>query len=75
MLSTVTERGQTAIPAAIRKLHGLKPHTLLQWVDDGRSIRIVPIPADTIKSLRGKFPKGSLSRALAKSRQEERSFG
>jgi AbrB family looped-hinge helix DNA binding protein len=54
MQTAVTKRGQTVIPAAIRKRHRIKGGARLVWLDDGETIRIVPTPADPIASLRGR---------------------
>lgn len=54
MQTAVTKRGQTVIPAAIRKRHRIKGGARLVWLDDGETIRIVPTPADPITSLRGR---------------------
>jgi bifunctional DNA-binding transcriptional regulator/antitoxin component of YhaV-PrlF toxin-antitoxin module len=75
MESTVTVRGQTAIPVAIRKKYNIKPKTKLEWIDDGHTITVLPIPQDTIKALKGKFKDVGLREALIKSRQEERKRG
>ncbi len=75
MISTVTVRGQTVIPASVRRRYNIVPHTRLEWVDDGHSINVVPVPADPVKALRGKYRGGSLSKALARSRMEERKRG
>jgi bifunctional DNA-binding transcriptional regulator/antitoxin component of YhaV-PrlF toxin-antitoxin module len=71
MESTVTERGQTAIPAALRKKYGLKPHMKLVWVDTGGGIRVVPVPTDAVKSFRGVFKGLGLTDSLLKDRREE----
>ena len=71
MESTVTERGQTAIPAALRKKYGLKAHMKLVWVDTGGGIRVVPVPTDTVKSFRGVFKGLGLTESLLKDRREE----
>jgi AbrB family looped-hinge helix DNA binding protein len=39
MKSTVTARGQTAIPAEIRRRYNIKPNTKLEWIDDGQTRR------------------------------------
>jgi AbrB family looped-hinge helix DNA binding protein len=72
MMSTVTQRGQTAIPAAIRKRYNISAYTRLEWIDDGRSITVVPVLRDPIIELRGRYSGKGLSRALERSRQEER---
>lgn len=71
MESTVTERGQTAIPAALRKKYGLKAHMKLVWVDTGGGIRVVPVATDAVKSFRGMFKGLGLTESLLKDRGEE----
>jgi len=71
MESTITERGQTAIPAALRKKYGLKAHMKLVWVDTGGGIRVVPVPTDAVKSFRGMFKGLGLTESLLKDRREE----
>jgi len=75
MESTVTVRGQTAIPAAIRKKYNIKPKSKIEWIDDGHTITIMPIPEDPIKALKGRFKDANLLQALVKSREEERKRG
>ncbi|UCD86131.1 MAG: AbrB/MazE/SpoVT family DNA-binding domain-containing protein [Deltaproteobacteria bacterium] len=70
MQTTISERGQTSIPAEIRKELNLKAKTKLAWMVDGDLIIVMPIPDDPIKAFRGKS-KG-LTEALLKSRREER---
>jgi AbrB family looped-hinge helix DNA binding protein len=72
MESTVTVRGQTAIPAAIRRRYNISPKTKLEWIDDGYTITVLPIPQDPIKALKGKFKDVDLLKALLESRKEER---
>jgi AbrB family looped-hinge helix DNA binding protein len=72
MLSKVSTRGQTAIPAQIRKKHGIKPQTQLQWIDSGDLIIVVPIEDDPITAFRGKSKGKGLLKALLEGRREER---
>jgi AbrB family looped-hinge helix DNA binding protein len=53
MQTAVTKRGQTVIPAAIRKRYHIGQGVHLVWLDDGETIRVVPVPDDPLKSLRG----------------------
>jgi AbrB family looped-hinge helix DNA binding protein len=75
MESTVTVRGQTVIPAAIRRRYNIKPKTKLAWIDDGHTITVLPIPQDSIKAIKGKSKDADLLKALLKSRKEERKRG
>jgi bifunctional DNA-binding transcriptional regulator/antitoxin component of YhaV-PrlF toxin-antitoxin module len=53
MRTTMTSRGQTVVPAKIRRDHQLHPQTQLEWIDDGETIRVVPIPPDSIRAAKG----------------------
>lgn len=72
MFSTVSTRGQTAIPADIRKRHDIKPHSKLQWIDEGDVIIVVPIAEDPIAAFRGKSKGKGLVKALLQARREDR---
>ena len=73
MRTTVTSRGQTVVPAKIRKDHQIHPQTQLEWIDDGETIRVVPLPSDTIRLAKG-LSKG-LHQKLLKERGQERRRG
>ena len=75
MLSTVTVRGQTAIPVALRRRYGISPKSHIEWIDDGHSIAIVPRAADPIKALRGKYRGHKPGLALSRLRKDERKRG
>jgi bifunctional DNA-binding transcriptional regulator/antitoxin component of YhaV-PrlF toxin-antitoxin module len=53
MKTTATARGQTVVPAKIRKDHQIGSQTQLKWIDDGEIIRVVPLPADTMRAAKG----------------------
>ncbi len=72
MVSTVTVRGQTAIPAVIRRKYNILPHTKIQWIDDGHSISVVPVPKDPVKALRGMIKGVDLLGELLKERRKDR---
>jgi AbrB family looped-hinge helix DNA binding protein len=72
MQTAVTKRGQTVIPAAIRKRHQIGGGAHLVWLDDGETIRIVPTPADPIASLRGRGRGEKLTERLLKERRADR---
>jgi bifunctional DNA-binding transcriptional regulator/antitoxin component of YhaV-PrlF toxin-antitoxin module len=73
MRTTVTSRGQTVIPAKIRKEHQIGVSTKLEWIDDGETIRVVPLPPDAIRAAKG-ISKG-LHQRLLKERELERQRG
>jgi len=75
MTSTVTVRGQTAIPAAIRRRYKLQAHSLIEWIDDGHSLTVVPVPHDPVKALRGIYRGRGLTGALVAERLKERARG
>ncbi len=72
METAVTKRGQTVIPAAIRKRYGLTEGGYLAWLDDGETIRVVPIPADPVRGLRGHGRGEGLTAALLAERHKDR---
>ena len=67
--STVGERGQTAIPARIRRRFGLRPGKKLDWVDNGKTISVVPVVKDPIAEYRGSSKGRKLSNLLLKERK------
>ena len=72
METTLTERGQTVIPAEIRKRYKLKKGTKLVWLDNGKTITVIPIPDDPLKALRGSGKGERLSAKLLEERSKER---
>ena len=72
MTTTVSSRGQTVIPAEIRKRHALTEQSRLAWIDDGGTIRVIPLPAGAQEFGRGMAKELKLSQALLSDRTEER---
>ncbi|WP_372825647.1 AbrB/MazE/SpoVT family DNA-binding domain-containing protein [Polaromonas sp.] len=70
MQSTITERGQTVVPAQIRKLFHLSPADRLEWLVDKDGIRVLPVRSDPIAAFRGRGAGGSTKRLLADRRKE-----
>jgi AbrB family looped-hinge helix DNA binding protein len=72
MTTTISSRGQTVIPAEIRARHHLTEQSRLAWIDDGQTIRVVPLAAGANKYGRGIAKDLDLARALRADRAEER---
>lgn len=75
MTTTLSDRGQTVVPAEIRKAHNLGASSRLEWVDDGMCIRVIPLGNDSIAAARGLFAGRKLTKALLKSRMADRARG
>lgn len=74
MVTSITSRGQTVIPAELRRRWGIdqEPGWRLGWIDDGEGIRVLPIPPDPIKALRGRGKGERLLEHLLQDRARER---
>jgi AbrB family looped-hinge helix DNA binding protein len=76
MRSTVSSRGQTAVPAEIRRRFNLKEKSRLEWIVDGDAITVLPVPDDAVSafrgSLKGKYSAHALRKARARDRARER---
>ena len=70
MQSTITTRGQTVIPAAIRRQFHLSPADRLEWLLDNDVIRVVPVRANPVEAFRGQGKGGSTARLLAARQQD-----
>ena len=75
MRTLVTKRGQTVVPAAIRKRHQIKEGDRLLWLDDGSTIRVLPVAGDPIKTLRGAGRGEGLTKRLLEERARDRERG
>ena len=72
MQTAVTKRGQTVIPAQIRKRYQIRPGDYLVWLDDGQTIKVIPVPADSIHALRGRGRGERLVERLLVTRSKDR---
>ena len=71
--TVVSRRGQTVVPASIRRRHQIAEGDTLIWMDDGRVIKVFPLPDDAVTALRGSG-KGEhlLERLLAERERDQR---
>ena len=65
MRSTITARGQTVIPAAIRRHFHLTQTDRLEWVVENNTLRVVPVRENPIDEFRGQGSGGAVTRLLA----------
>lgn len=72
MRTLVSSRGQTVIPASVRRRHHIADGDHILWIDEGRTIRLVPLPADPIAALRGAGRGERLVERLLEERRAER---
>ncbi len=72
METTVTERGQTAIPAQIRRRYRLTAHTKIMWLETREGLTIVPLSEDPMRTLKGRYSGYDLGASLLRDRKIER---
>jgi AbrB family looped-hinge helix DNA binding protein len=72
LTTTITKRAQTVVPAPIRQRHNIQPGDTLAWIDDGEAVKVILLPSDPIRALRGSGKGEALLQRLLASRQEER---
>jgi AbrB family looped-hinge helix DNA binding protein len=72
MRTRVTSRGQVSVPSEVRKKLRIKANTTLEWVVEGATARVIPIPDDPVAAFRGSGRKGMVKRLLQERRQDQR---
>lgn len=65
----MTQRGQTAVPAKIRKRFGIHTGQKLEWAEDGNVIYLLPASRDPIKTFRGSSKGTDLTDVLLRERR------
>ena len=79
MTVTVSVKGQTVIPAELRKRYGIVPNSRIEFIDTGKEIVVVPLPkGDRFKNSFGVLREagsGDLIKARRKERLRERQKG
>jgi len=74
MQTTVSKRGQTAIPAHIRQKYNIGSQAKLEWLDEAGVITVIPIPKDAISHYRGRGKGEKLVERLLKERKKQRNL-
>ncbi|MGB5830860.1 MAG: AbrB/MazE/SpoVT family DNA-binding domain-containing protein [Thiohalocapsa sp.] len=72
MRSTITARGQTVIPAEVRRRFSLGPADRLEWIVEPQGIRVVPVRADPVEAFRGQGKGRATQRLLDDRRLDAR---
>jgi len=72
MRTTVSQRGQTVIPAELRRRYGITEGAEVEWVDTGNGMRVVPVPSDPVAVLRGRGKGERLLDTLLEERRRDR---
>lgn len=70
MRTKVTKRGQVSVPSQVRKKLKIGPDTQLEWVVEGATVRVIPLPSDPIRAFRGSGKKGMVEQLLRDRRQD-----
>jgi AbrB family looped-hinge helix DNA binding protein len=70
MRTKVSKRGQISVPSQVRKQLAIGPDSTLEWVIEGDTARVIPIPADPIAAFRGSGKKGLTGRLLKERRRD-----
>lgn len=71
MRTKVTIRGQVSIPAPIRRQLRITADTTLEWIVEGNTVRVIPLPDDPLAAFRGSG-KGGTVKALLTDRRRDR---
>lgn len=72
MRTRVTKRGQVSVPSDVRRQLRIGPATVLEWVVEGNTARVIPLPADPIRAFRGSGRKGLVDTLLRGRRRDRK---
>lgn len=70
MRTKVTKRGQVSVPSEVRKKLRIGPETTLEWVVEGNTARVIPLPPDPIRAFRGSGQKGLVKKLLQERKRD-----
>lgn len=72
MRTRVTKRGQVSVPSDVRRQLQIGPETVLEWVVEGNTARVIPLPADPVRAFRGSGRAGQTERLLRERKRDRR---
>ncbi len=72
MRTRVTKRGQVSVPSDVRKQLHIGPSTVLEWVVEGATARVIPLPPDPVKAFRGSGRGASVASLIRSRRRDAR---
>ncbi len=72
MRTTVSQRGQTVIPAELRRRYDITEGTEIEWIDTGTGMKVIPVPSDPVAVLRGRGKGERLVDILLEERRRDR---
>jgi AbrB family looped-hinge helix DNA binding protein len=72
MRATVTTRGQVSIPSKIRKQFKIEPESKIEWLIEGNTIKVIPLPKDPVAAFKGRGKGIYNTSKLLNERKEER---
>ena len=72
MRTRVSKRGQVSVPSDVRRQLRIGPETVLEWVVEGKTARVIPLPADPIRAFRGSGHKGQVDTLLRDRRRDRK---
>jgi AbrB family looped-hinge helix DNA binding protein len=70
MRTKISKRGQISIPSVVRKQLRIGPNSTLEWVIEGATARVIPVPEDPIQAFRGSGKKGLVKQLLRQRRRD-----
>lgn len=70
--SRVTSKGQVVIPKKLREKYGIRPTTVVRWVEEDRGILMVPESDDPIVAARGMLQGAGILKAYLEEKRLEK---
>jgi len=71
MRSTLTARGQTVVPAEVRRKFHLTQADRLEWVIEHNILRVIPVRQNPVDEFRGAGKGGAVARLLAEREKDQ----